>query len=255
MTERASGIVQEAIDVAIGERGEIGVQVAAYLDSELVIDQWGGQADETSGQEVDGDTLFQVFSNVKAVTATALHIQAERGLVDYYQPVAKYWPEFGKHGKDKGTVFDALTHRIGVPLMPVGVTPELMCDWDWMVGQLADMHPLFEPGTRSGYMAYTFGWVVGESCAAPTRSTVRWGSSSRMKSASPWVSTLYGPGFLPRWSREWPSSPTFRRFPPALRGCPRIPCGRGPRRLRSPPPRKSSAVRMCGKPASQAHRG
>ena len=162
MTERASSIVQEAIDVAIGERGEIGVQVAAYLDSELVIDQWGGLADETNGREVDGDTLFQVFSNVKAVTATALHIQAERGLVDYYQPVARYWPEFGKHGKDKGTVFDALTHRIGVPLMPLGVTPELMCDWDWMVGQLADMHPLFEPGTRSGYMAYTFGWVVGE---------------------------------------------------------------------------------------------
>ena len=162
MTERASSIVQEAIDVAIGERGEIGVQVAAYLDSELVIDQWGGLADETNGREVDCDTLFQVFSNVKAVTATALHIQAERGLVDYYQPVARYWPEFGKHGKDRGTVFDALTHRIGVPLMPLGVTPELMCDWDWMVGQLADMHPLFEPGTRSGYMAYTFGWVVGE---------------------------------------------------------------------------------------------
>ena len=162
MAESPKRIVQDAIDVAIGEHGEIGVQVAAYLDSELVIDQWGGLADETTDQQVDGDTLFPVFSNIKAVTATALHIQAERGLVDYYQPVAKYWPEFGKYGKDKGTVFDALTHRIGVPLMPVGVTPELMCDWDWMVGQIAEMHPLFEPGTRSGYMAYTFGWVVGE---------------------------------------------------------------------------------------------
>ena len=127
-----------------------------------MIDLWGGLADETTGWEVDGDTLFPVFSNIKAMTAVALHIQAERGLVDYYEPVAHYWPEFGKHGKDKGTVFDTLTHRIGVPLMPVGVTPELMCDWDWMVEQIADMHPLFEPGTRSGYMAYTFGWVVGE---------------------------------------------------------------------------------------------
>ena len=80
---------------------------------------WGGLADETTGREVDGDTLFPVFSNIKAMTAVALHIQAERGLVDYYKPVAHYWPEFGKHGKDKGTVFDALTHRIGVPLMPV----------------------------------------------------------------------------------------------------------------------------------------
>ena len=115
MVVSPKSIVQEAIEVAIGESGEIGVQVAAYLDSELVVDQWGGLADETTGRKVDGDTLFPVFSNIKAITATALHIQAERGLVDYYHPVAKYWPEFGKHGKDKGTVFDALTHRIGVP--------------------------------------------------------------------------------------------------------------------------------------------
>ena len=155
-------IVQEAVDVAINERGEVGLQVAAYLDSKLVVDVWGGLADETTGRKVDGDTLFQAWSNVKAVTAVALHIQAERGLVDYYTPVAHYWPEFGKHGKDKGTLYDALTHRIGVPLMPAGSTPELMCDWDWMVEKIADMHPLFEPGTKSGYLAYTFGWVVGE---------------------------------------------------------------------------------------------
>ena len=154
--------VQEAVDLAISERGEIGVQVAAYLDGVLVVDVWGGLADETTGRKVDADTVFPVFSVIKAVTAVALHIQAERGLVDYYEPVARYWPEFGAHGKDKGTLYDALTHRIGVPLMPVGVRPELMCDWDWMVGRLADMRPLFEPGTRSGYMAYTFGWVIGE---------------------------------------------------------------------------------------------
>ena len=154
--------VQKAVDLAIAERGEIGLQVAAYLDGELVVDVWGGLADETTGKSVDTDTVFPVFSVIKAVTAVALHIQAERGLVDYCEPVARYWPEFGAHGKDKGTLYDALTHRIGVPLMPVGVTPELMCDWDWMVGRLADMRPLFEPGTKSGYMAYTFGWVIGE---------------------------------------------------------------------------------------------
>ena len=94
--------IKEAIDVSIGERGGIGVQVAAYRDNELVIDAWGGLADETLGREVDSDTSFPVFSNIKAITATALHIQAERGLVDYYSPVAKYWPEFGKHSRKKG---------------------------------------------------------------------------------------------------------------------------------------------------------
>ena len=154
--------VREAVDTAIGERGEIGVQVAAYLDGELVVDVWGGLADETTGKEVDGDTLFPVFSVTKAVTAVALHIQAEHGLVDYATPIAHYWPEFGAHGKEKGTVYDALTHRLGVPIMPLAVTPELMCDWDWMVQRIADMHPLFEPGTKAAYMSYTWGWVVGE---------------------------------------------------------------------------------------------
>ena len=162
MAGNPNKIVQEAVDFAIAERGEIGIQVAAYLDGELVVDVWGGLADETTGRKVDSDTLFQAWSNIKAVTAVALHIQAERGLVDYYTPVAHYWPEFGAHGKDKGTLYDALTHRIGVPLMPLGVTPELMCDWDWMVQRLADMRPLFEPGTKCAYMSYTFGWVIGE---------------------------------------------------------------------------------------------
>ena len=31
----------------------------------MVIDQWGGLADETTGREVDGDTLFPVFSNIR----------------------------------------------------------------------------------------------------------------------------------------------------------------------------------------------
>jgi len=155
-------IVQQAVDTAIGERGEIGLQVAAYMDGKPVVDVWSGLADETTSKEVDADTLFPVFSVTKAVTSVALHIQAERGLVDYGMPVAHYWPEFGAHGKSKGTVYDALTHRIGVPIMPLAVTPELMCDWDWMVQRIADMRPLYEPGTKAAYMSYTFGWVIGE---------------------------------------------------------------------------------------------
>jgi len=158
----ANSIIQKAVDTAIREGGEIGLQVAAYVDGELVVDVWDGLADETTGRKVDGDTLFPVFSVTKAVTATALHIQAERGLVDYDTPIAHYWPEFAAQGKDKGTVRDALTHRIGIPQMPEGVTPELMCDWEWMVQRLADTKPLFAPGTKSAYLAYTFGWIIGE---------------------------------------------------------------------------------------------
>lgn len=51
---------------------------------------------------------------------------------------------------------------LGIPQMPDGCTVERMCDWEWMTGALAAMAPLWEPGTRSGYHAYTFGWILGE---------------------------------------------------------------------------------------------
>src|SRR6516164_9847573 len=154
--------VQVAVDAAIREGGEIGLQVAAYLKGELVVDVWGGLADETTGRKVDGDSLFPVFSVTKAVTATALHIQAERGLIDYDKPISHYWPEFAANGKGTATVRDALTHRTGIPLMPEGVTPQQMCDWNWMIEHLAQMKPLFDPGTTSAYHSYTFGWIIAE---------------------------------------------------------------------------------------------
>ena len=89
----ANALFQQAIETAIRERGEVGLQVAVYHHGELVVDVWGGIADETTGRKVDGDTLFPVFSLVKAVTATALHIQAERGLIEYDQPIARYWSD------------------------------------------------------------------------------------------------------------------------------------------------------------------
>ena len=158
----ANRIVQKAVDAAIAEGGEIGLQVAAFLNGELAVDVWGGLADETTARRVDGDTLFPVFSVTKAVTATALHIQAERGLIDYDKPIAHYWPEFAAQGKDKATVRDAITHRAGIPLMPEGVSPEQMCDFDWMVDRLAKMKPVLVPGTTSAYHSYTFGWIIAE---------------------------------------------------------------------------------------------
>lgn len=79
----ATRVFQQAIDTTIRENGEVGMQVAVYHDGQLVVDVWGGIADETTSREVDGETLFPSFSVIKATTATALHLQAERGLIEY----------------------------------------------------------------------------------------------------------------------------------------------------------------------------
>jgi len=154
-------IFKRAVDDAIGE-GEVGLQFAVYKNNKLVVDVLGGVADKTTGRKVDKDTLFNVFSVTKAITATALHIQAERGLVSYDAPISRYWPEFAAHGKSKATVRDALTHRTGIPSMPEGVTPEQMADYDWMVRAVANLKPIFEPGTTNAYHSYTWGWIVAE---------------------------------------------------------------------------------------------
>ncbi|WP_223446260.1 serine hydrolase domain-containing protein [Pseudomonas sp. BF-R-19] len=158
----ANAHVQRAIDHAIANGSEIGLQVAAYLNGQLVIDAWGGLADETTGRMVDGDTLFNVYSVTKAVAATALHILADRGFIDYNAPVSRYWPEYAANGKQNTTVRHVLTHRACIPQMPPGVTPELMCDWDWMTREIAALEPLADPGTKTLYLSMTFGWIIGE---------------------------------------------------------------------------------------------
>jgi len=159
--ERCPDAIASALRRAL-DLGEIGVQVAAYVGDDLVVDAWAGEANIDTKTSVDGDTLFPVFSIIKAVVATALHLQAERGLIDYETPVAAYWPQFAAHGKQDVTVRDVLIHRAGIPQMPQDVTPSSFGDWYRMVDHLASAKPLLAPRTESGYLAYTFGWLIGE---------------------------------------------------------------------------------------------
>ncbi|MER7003267.1 serine hydrolase domain-containing protein [Dactylosporangium sp. NPDC000555] len=151
--------LQAALETAI-ERGEHGVQIAAYIGEELVLDGSIGTADD-AGTPVTSETLFPIFSVTKGLVATALHIQAERGYVDYEAPVATYWPEFAANGKDAIRVRDVLVHQSGVPQMPEGTTPQRLQDWNWCVDGLAGLTPLFPVGT-SAYASISYGWQVGE---------------------------------------------------------------------------------------------
>jgi CubicO group peptidase (beta-lactamase class C family) len=157
----ANRAVKAALERAIADKGEIGIQVAAYLGEDLVIDCWAGLADRESGRAVDADTLFNVFSVSKAVVATAVHVQAEKGLLDYDRPIADYWPEFAQNGKGEITVRDALNHHTGTPQMPPGTTPETICDWDFIVQGIAALAPIL-PRDKPAYQAMSFGWVLGE---------------------------------------------------------------------------------------------
>ncbi|WP_328929891.1 beta-lactamase family protein [Streptomyces sp. NBC_00190] len=164
--------VQKAIDRLVETGQETGIQTAAYLHGFQIVDAWAGTADPGSGRRVDGDSLFHSFSTGKGVTATVVHVLAEQGLIDYDTPIAYYWPEFAARGKQNTTVRHALTHSVGVPQMPVDVTAEDLCDWDAMCTAVADREPLWEPGTATGYHAWTFGWILGETIRRATGRTI-----------------------------------------------------------------------------------
>lgn len=154
--------VQEAIDQLVDSGAERGIQVAVYRGADLVVDAVAGIADPATGRPVTSDTPFYNFSIVKAAASTVAHVLAQRGLFEYDTPVVKLWPEFGAHGKQSVTVRHVLNHTAGVPGIPLDSTPEDLCNWDEMCAAIADEELWWEPGTKVGYHAYTFGYLVGE---------------------------------------------------------------------------------------------
>ncbi|WP_043635708.1 EstA family serine hydrolase [Nonomuraea candida] len=154
--------VQEAADKLVESGEERGLQVAVYRDGVQIVDVVAGVADPGTGRPVTSDTPFYNFSIGKGATSAVAHVLAERGLFGYDTRVAELWPEFGRHGKEAVTVRHVLSHTAGVPGVPLDTTPEDVCDWGRMTAALEEAELWWEPGTKMGYHAYTFGFLVGE---------------------------------------------------------------------------------------------
>lgn len=153
--------IQQALTRSL-ELGEIGVAVSAYYKGKLLVNAAAGSSDLDGKNSADVSTLWPVFSVTKGITALAVHLQAERGLLKLDAPVSTYWPEFAQNGKESITIEQCLSHRAGIPQMPQGVTPELMADWHWMVTEIAKFTPIFPPGTANAYHVLVWGWILGE---------------------------------------------------------------------------------------------
>ncbi len=153
--------VQALIQAQIAEKTQIGTQVAAYRFGEKIVDAWGGEMGPEDSRPVKPDTLFSSFSTTKGVAATALHILADRGLIEYDAPVAKYWPAFAANGKGTITVAQAMTHQAGLHAVPRPLTTDFIADWQAGLDWIANGTPAWEPGTATGYHALTYAWVVG----------------------------------------------------------------------------------------------
>ena len=103
-----------------------------------------------------------MFSTTKGIVAIAVAMCVQRGLLDYDEKVATYWPEFAAHGKGDATVAQLLSHQCGLIAPDAPVTLAEALDWKTITAMLADTKPDWPIGTAHGYHAVTFGWLAGE---------------------------------------------------------------------------------------------
>ncbi|WP_367318938.1 serine hydrolase domain-containing protein [Streptomyces sp. HUAS ZL42] len=147
---------------ALLDAGDTGASVAVFVDGEPVVDVWGGFADADRTIPWRRDTIVNVWSVTKTMTALCALILADRGELDLGAPVARYWPEFAAAGKEKVLVRHLLAHTAGLPDWGGPVTAEDLYDWPSATARLAARAPQWEPGTAAGYHSLTQGFLVGE---------------------------------------------------------------------------------------------
>ena len=96
------------------------------------------------------NTITNVFSTTKTMTALAALVLVDRGELDLDATVAAYWPEFAAHGKAGIKVRQLLSHTSGVSGWDQPITLDGRVRLA-TVDRLAAQAPWWEPGTASGY--------------------------------------------------------------------------------------------------------
>jgi CubicO group peptidase (beta-lactamase class C family) len=154
--------VRDAFEENFTRRHELGGACCAYYRGEKVVDLWGGIRHKQTGEPWREDTMVIMYSATKGLAAMTLAIAHSRGWLDYDKPVAAYWPEFARHGKEAITVRHLLAHQAGLFALDEPVTRELLSDLDRLAAVLARQKPAWPPGSRQAYHAITLGLYQGE---------------------------------------------------------------------------------------------
>ena len=154
--------VETQFSQALDSGFETGASIAVEHQGQMVVNLWGGHKDRAKTQPWREDTLVNVFSTTKAVTATCLLQLVEQGKLSLDDLVGDHWPEYACHGKEKTKVSDFLCHRAAMHGFQGGVPKLDYRDWEAWTQVLAAQKPFREPGSTQGYHALTYGWLVGE---------------------------------------------------------------------------------------------
>jgi CubicO group peptidase (beta-lactamase class C family) len=164
--------LRSALAEIMGAGTEVGAALAVCVDKQPVVDLWGGHADAARTRPWTRDTLVNLFSVGKAITAICALRLAEAGRLDLDAPVARYWPEFAQAGKATLPVRHLLTHQAGLPAIARALPAGAWSQWDVITGALAAQAPWWEPGASHGYHVNTQGFLIGEVVRRVTGTTI-----------------------------------------------------------------------------------
>lgn len=173
---------RQTIDTLINDavsKGEFaGANLYVFKDGEEKYCQSYGAADKENGISMKRDTIFRLFSMTKLITAAAVMILYERGLIDVRDCVSQYLPAYGnptvwtKEGEVPAlreiTIWDCLNMTAAIPYPDPshepgrrmdGLFKELIqrrldgevVDTLEYVNRIAEIPMLFQPGERWMY--------------------------------------------------------------------------------------------------------
>ncbi|MEM1147652.1 MAG: serine hydrolase domain-containing protein [Pseudomonadota bacterium] len=154
--------VQAAFAANFAEDKELGAGFAAYLNGALIVDLQGGYADRGKTHLWDERTIVPVFSTTKPIAALVLAHIIDALPAGYETPVADVWPEFAQSGKAEITIAQLVSHQAGLPGFIDPIDPSLWLAPDRCAAALAELAPLWVPGTAHGYHPLSWGYLVGE---------------------------------------------------------------------------------------------
>jgi CubicO group peptidase (beta-lactamase class C family) len=154
----------EKAEDLVRERGSP-AQLCVYARGQMVLDESFG---------CPADSLFFLFSAGKPLVALAVHLLAQRGALSLDEPVAAYWPEFGRRGKQAVTIRHVLQHRGGLPVARgTPLDALVMTDWAASIRAIEQAVPAYPPGEVVAYHILTFGFILGEVVQRATGVVVR----------------------------------------------------------------------------------
>ena len=151
VTSKISAYLQSQVDT-----GKIpGAFVAAMRHGKVFLEQHLGTCCDRTRRDApyDGAAIHPFHSISKMVSATAVVMAWQDGLIDIDVPVMKYIPEFGNGGKEVITIRQLLTHSAGIPTSPKGLSACTEEKWKAAVATTCAEPVQWPPGSRTEYHA------------------------------------------------------------------------------------------------------